>query len=177
LVGDEDVGPEDDRPGQHGALLLPAGEVGGELVEELGGRRETDPLERLARPRAKLLAIADELVEAERIGDQRADRHRRIERRVRVLEDDLHPPSQRPQLRLAATVQLLAVEPDRARRRLDEPEQGPAERRLARPRLADEAEHLAAAEVERYPVDGADRSAFTSPEAIEERAPHRVGGV
>ena len=58
LVGDEHVGAEDDRPGEHGALLLPAGEVGRVLVEELVGRREADPLERLDRPRAQLLAVA-----------------------------------------------------------------------------------------------------------------------
>ena len=74
---------------------------------------------------------------------------------MRVLEDDLHPLPQRPQLGLPATGHLLALEPDRARRRRDQPEQGPPERRLARPRLADDAEHLAATQVEADAVDGA----------------------
>ena len=100
LVGDEHVGVEDDRPRQHGPLLLPAGEVGRVLVEELLGRREADPLERRRGPRAQLLAAGGELVEAQRVGDERADRQRRVERGVRVLEDDLHPLPQRPQLRL-----------------------------------------------------------------------------
>ena len=79
LVGDEDVGVEDDRAGEDGALFLPAGEVGRVLVEELLGRREADPLERRGGPGAEVLPPGDELVEAQRVRDQRADGHRRVE--------------------------------------------------------------------------------------------------
>ena len=39
-----------------------------------------------------------ELVDLQRMPDGLLDRHRRVERRVRILEDDLHAPTQRPEL-------------------------------------------------------------------------------
>ena len=57
LVGDQDVGPEDDRPGEHRPLLLAAGEVGRVLVDELRrrarGRRARAPRRPGARASAR----------------------------------------------------------------------------------------------------------------------------
>ena len=50
--------------------------------------------------------------------------------------------------------EVAAVEDDLARGRLDQPEQRPPERRLAAARLADQAERLAAADLEVDAVDG-----------------------
>ena len=55
-----------------------------------------------------------------------------------------------------SVVMSLAVEPDRARRRLDEPQQQPPDRRLAAARFADEAERLAARDLEAHAVDRLD---------------------
>jgi hypothetical protein len=49
---------------------------------------------------------------------------------VRVLEDDLHLPPQLPQLVVVEAGDVVAVEADRAARRLDKPQERPAERRL-----------------------------------------------
>src|SRR4029079_12654382 len=51
---------------------------------------------------------------------------------------------------------LLALEPDRPRGRLDQPQDRPAERRLAAAGLADEAEGLTGADLERDAIDGLD---------------------
>jgi hypothetical protein len=79
----------------------------------------------------------------------------RVQRREGILEDDLHPAAERLEVALAEIGDVLAVEADPARRRPVQPEQRPADRRLPASRLADEAERLAAANVERDVVDGA----------------------
>src|SRR5262249_8344115 len=52
LVEQQQVGPRDDRPGDRGLLLLPAGEVAGAPPSELGDDREqlVDPLEVALEP-------------------------------------------------------------------------------------------------------------------------------
>ena len=63
----------------------------------------------------------------------------RIQRRVRVLEHDLHPLPVGRELRLVELHQVDAVEQHRAAVGVVEPQQAAAERALAAPRLADEA--------------------------------------
>ncbi|CAA9419754.1 MAG: hypothetical protein AVDCRST_MAG66-2571, partial [uncultured Pseudonocardia sp.] len=53
---------------------------------------------------------------------------------------------------------VLALEPDAARRRLDQPEHGPRRRRLPAARLADERERLPLLQVEGDAVDRPDRA-------------------
>ena len=57
-----------------------------------------------------------ELVDGQRLADDRADRHARVQRRVRILEDDLHVARQRAQLVAAQRGDVLALEPHLARR-------------------------------------------------------------
>ena len=77
---------------------------------------------------------------------------RGFERAGRVLEDHLHGAAH---LRAASRSPTgVAVERDRARRRLDEPDDRADQRRLAAPGLADEGDDLAAADVEVDAVDG-----------------------
>ena len=66
-----------------------------------------------------------------------------VERRVRVLEDDLERAQVVARPLLVPGREELALEQRRARRRRDDPEQRPRERRLAAARLADETERLA----------------------------------
>jgi hypothetical protein len=53
-------------------------------------------------------------VDQQPLGDDVAHRHARVQRRVRVLEDDLHVAAQRLQLVAAQVEDILAVEKDRA---------------------------------------------------------------
>src|SRR6185369_12620984 len=87
----------------------------------------------------------------------------------RVLEDDLHPAAVRPERRATEAADVLAVEADRARGRVDEPEEHPPDGRLAATRLADEAERLAPPDREAHAVDGLD----LVDRALEDPAPDR----
>ena len=90
------------------------------------------------------------------LADAVGDRRPRVEARVRVLEDDLHPPPVALEVGALDPGDVLAVEADRARGGVDEAQQQPPDRRLAAAGLADEPERLAAADVEAHVVDGLD---------------------
>src|SRR6185503_20446698 len=78
--------------------------------------------------------------------------HARAERAERVLEDDLHLPAQRADVALTERLQVLAVEMDAARAAL-QPQQGEAERRLARTGFADQADRVALAQGDADAID------------------------
>jgi hypothetical protein len=87
------------------------------------------------------------------MADTLGDRHGRVQRGVRVLEHHRQVPPERPELPLGEPGQVLALPHDAARRRVGQAQQRPTQRRLARAGLADQAEHLAPADVERDVVD------------------------
>ena len=120
--------------------------------------REPDELAQLAHAGGPAGGGA-EVERVERVGELRADLAARVERRVRVLEDELEA---RELARPAAAPErddLAALEDDRARRRPDEPDRGPGERRLAAARLADEADDLPALDGDARAGDRADAAA------------------
>ena len=89
-------GLERERPGDADPLALAAGE----LVRIAPGvvAAQADDLERVldllvALPCRSLIALGEQA-----LADDVADRHPRVQRPERVLEDDLHPAAQRPQL-------------------------------------------------------------------------------
>ena len=98
LVGDQELGLDDERPGDADALALPAGE----LVRDSARRspaagptrsqHRADPLAPLRRGSGRgswTRSGADRML---------LDGHARVQRRERVLEDQLHAAAQRPQL-------------------------------------------------------------------------------
>ncbi len=89
LVADDELGLDRERPGDADALALTAREL--VRIAADVRRVEADDPEQVRDPVALRLARG-EVVGLERFGDRRADGHPRIERAVRVLEDDLHPP-------------------------------------------------------------------------------------
>ena len=129
----------------------PPGELVRVAVVVLGV--QADLLHQLLDRAAPLDVALVELVDRERLGDDRADAEARVERGVRVLEDDLHLAAHRLQLGALRVGDLLAVELDRARGRVEEPDHEAGDRALPAAGLADEAEGLAAAELERDAVD------------------------
>jgi hypothetical protein len=163
LVRDEEDRVEDDRARDHDPLLLPAGEVGRVLVHELLGRVEPDDRQRLRDP-VTALALRPDAMDLQRVLDELRDGHRRVERRVGVLEDDLRLPAQRAELPLRHLRDLAPFELHTSLGRLDEPEDGAPEGRLAASGLADEAEHLAAPELDRDVVDRPDVTRLPSDE-------------
>ena len=109
-------------------------------------------------------------MDAERLADDIAGGHARIERGERVLEDDLHRAPVRPQLGLAEIGDVLAVDPDAAAGRLDQAQDAARHRRFAAAGFADQPERFPDAEREADAIDrmhGADLAA-------QDAAAHRI---
>ena len=148
-------GPSAKRARDPDALPLAAGELVGIAVRV--ARVEADDVEQLANA-GGACATRTGAVHDQRLRDDVADGHPRVERRVRILEDDLHVAAQFPDLASRQFRQLLAHEPHRAARRLDQLEDAVAGCRLPGAGLADEAERLALGDLEADAVDGLDRA-------------------
>src|SRR5262245_57845606 len=95
---------------------------------------------------------------AHRLADDLSDRHARVERGVRVLEDDLHALAHAHHLIAREACEVHALEADLPTRRIVEPQHQPAKGGLAATRLADQTQRLAAPGLERDIVDGADEA-------------------
>ena len=92
LVAHEHLRLDGERPGDADALALPAGELVRIPVHVAGV--EADELEQiLDRPVPPALRHGIG-VDAERLADDLADAHPRVQRRVRILEHDLHSATQ-----------------------------------------------------------------------------------
>ncbi len=98
LVEHHHLGVQRERAGDADPLSLAAGELVREAVRVL--RAEADRPQQALDAQPTLLA-AVEAVDAERLGDDLAHRHPRVERRVGVLEDDLDVAPDGPHLRCA----------------------------------------------------------------------------
>ena len=153
LVADDELRVQRERPRDPDPLPLAAGELVRVAVDE--ARVEADDVEELAHAGAAVAARAD-AVHDERLRDDVADGHARVERRVRVLEDDLHLAPHLPHVLAAERRQLPPLEADRAAGRLEQAEDAVAGRGLAGAGLADEAERLALADLEADAVHGPD---------------------
>ena len=148
LVADEQARLDRQRAGDRDALPLAARQRDG-LARGVFGR-QSDGAQEIRHLPAD--ATSARLGHEHRLLQRRADRAHRVERRVRILEDDLHAATHRGavarrELRVVGGVD--AVDRDRAGGRRLEPDEAAAERRLARARLADEADALALAHLDR----------------------------
>ena len=151
LVAHQDRGAVDERPGDRHALLLAAGELGGMVVEPVG---QADTLERLAGPFAALAG-----------GDPPGIDHRQfdiLQRRrprqeVEVLEHEAEVAvADRSALILGERHHLPVVEPVASGTGAVEAAERVHERRLPRPRRADEGDILPALDRQRHPLEGLD---------------------
>src|SRR5262249_42181155 len=93
------------------------------------------------------------MLEAEGRADDRADGMPRVQRRVRVLEDHLDVPPERPHLAWPQVGDVVAVENDPPSGGLKEAGQQTAGGRLAASRFAHQPERLALADAEVNAVD------------------------
>ncbi|ELZ80681.1 hypothetical protein C454_10261 [Haloferax gibbonsii ATCC 33959] len=173
LVEHDEVRFERERAGDTDTLALAAGELVGVAVEVV--RREADPLQQVgdlvAPPLAFRLAVGGlgNPVNLQRFGDDVADGHSRVETGKRVLEDDLGVPAERLEFVVVHLEDVRPVEGDRAAGRLAQSEQRLAGRGLPAPGLADEAERLAAFDLEGDAVDGLHARRVAPEEAVDER--------
>src|SRR4051812_11325242 len=138
LVEHDHLRVERERASEADPLPLAAGELVREAIRVF--RAEADRAQQLVDPLAA--AVTVDAVHAQRLRDDLADRHTRIQRRVRVLEHDLKLAPDLAHLPPLEVRDVAAVEQDPAGRRLDQLDDCAAERRLPAARLADEAERL-----------------------------------
>ena len=109
------------------------------------------------------------------MGDGVADGHGRVEVGVRVLEDRLHPAPERTQVPLGEPGDVAALELDPPRRRLDEPQHRPPERRLAAAALPDDSERLPAEDLETDAVDRPDDRLRPADPPPDGEVHHQIG--
>ncbi len=145
LVADDQARLQRERARDADALALPAGKLVRIVVDMLGA--QPDALEDVGDARAAFLGVADAM-HAQRLADDVACRHARVERGERVLEDDLHLPAIGAQLRLAEMRDVGAVDLDAARGRLDQAQDRAADCGFAAAGFTDQRERLARADFE-----------------------------
>ncbi len=136
------------------ALLLAAGELVRKATEQLA--RQPHEVRQLGDVIGQRRALRRGTEAPQRLGDRVEGGEARVEAVGGVLEDHLdQPPLRRVrELRGRDDADVPPREDDAAVRRVEEPGHEPHERGLAAPRLADEADGLAALDRERHIVDG-----------------------
>ena len=139
------------RPRNPQALSLSAGKL--VRIKLRLGRRQADRLEQFPSALLHRRATACAL-DVERLEDDVLGAHARIERCMRILEDDLHRAPGGAQLRWRQRRQVDAVELDAASRGLYEPQQQFGHGGLAAAGLAHQAQGLALADGERHAIHG-----------------------
>ncbi|KPG85659.1 hypothetical protein AEQ27_05190 [Frigoribacterium sp. RIT-PI-h] len=175
LVGDDQLGPGGERPGDAGALALTARELGGRAGGELGGQADFD--EQFGGALGTRLA-GEEL---ERSGDRGADGAAGGERGVGGLEDQLGRPAPRRPAPGGgsgggAPASGGAVGGEPARLGGDQPGEGRGERGLAAAGLPHDGEGLAAADGERDAVDRGGQAAPVPDDEVARRDDRPRGG-
>ncbi len=190
LVTDDDLRLQRESPGDADALPLAARELVRVAVDEVGV--QPDPLQQVARPGGSLLGRHDVGVDLPGLRDDVADGHPRVQRGVRVLEDDLDVAAQPPQVLALEVGDVVALVEHPAARRLLQGQQQLGDRRLAAAGLPDQTERLAGVERKVHPVHRAhvahglleqhalgDREVLGQPLDPEQRLPaaHDVGPV
>jgi hypothetical protein len=101
------------------------------------------------------LAAVKRLIDDQRLGDDLADPHARVERAKRVLEHRLNRSAVLAPPRRIELLQVAPLEPHLPTRRLLEPQHELRRRRLATAGLADDAQRATRLDGERNPVDRA----------------------
>ena len=127
-------------------LALAAAELVRVLAE--GAAVQPDLDQQLARALLALGGVAADGVDLHRLDERTPDREARVQARIRVLEHDLDAPAHRLALAVGELQDVAAVEDHLAAGGLVQPQQRQAHRRLARPRLADHPQRVAAPELE-----------------------------
>ena len=173
LVRHDELRVHHQGAGDDHALALPAREL--VRIAEGVVPRQPGRLQRRLDACLAVGRIRGQPVDLERLGDEVVDRLLRVERLVRVLEDDLDASPVRAERRVPHRVETSAPSnADRARRLAGELDDDPAGRRLAGPGFADQGQDLALGEREVDPVDRPDDARWR-PRRTASSRPDRIG--
>src|SRR5713101_2595343 len=137
-------------------------------------RVEADEAKQLRDPLAPCGASA-QVMDDERLFDDLARPHSRVERRIWILKDDLHFSPGQTEPRTGEIEDVLAANSDFAGRRFHEPQGAASGRRLAAAGFAHQAERLALVDREADVVHRLDDSTgaeetLAAPEVLDEMA-------
>ena len=166
LVQHDQLGRQDQRAGDGDALALAAREF---VREEIGrALRQADQVEQLQHAPADLGRV-DLLVGDQRLGDDGADAHARIERGVGILEHRLDGFAVVPAAGRVQPGEIAALEQDGAAGGRLQPEHEFRRRGLAAARFAHHAQRLAALDGEGDAVDRAHDAALAAEDAATRR--------
>ncbi len=159
LVGEQQLRSAGQRQGDHHPLAHPAGELVGVLVEAARRPRGCSTERSSVTARAPWRRDGSSEVQAQRLGDLLADRHHRVERAHRVLEDHRDSaPEMLAHLLVVETHQLASRRSARGRSGRRSPSatgSSPSERRSScRSRIRRRRRASSLAQRQRHPVDG-----------------------
>ena len=150
LVADDQFRLDRERARDRDALALAAGKFVGVAARK--ARLEPDQPQQFLDPRAAFVRW-HEVMQHQRLAEDLGDRHARVERGVRVLEDDLRLPAERAQCVGVEAEQVTPFETDAAGVRLDQAQHQAAHGRLAAAGFADQGQRLAGIDVEADAID------------------------
>src|SRR2546428_82169 len=136
LIEDQEFRFDRQRSRDADALALTAAELVGVAVDDV--RREAHELEQVLDSRAS----SGWLQAADAFADDLVHGVTWVERRVRILEHDLHLSPEPPNLRSREREDVLAFVANLAPRRFDQLDQQPRKRRFAAPALTDQGQDL-----------------------------------
>src|SRR5262249_3650334 len=162
---------ERERAGEADALPLAAAELVRVALEV--GRVQPDEVEEFGDAHLALRACAD-AVDDQRFFDNLPRPHARVQRRVRILKDDLHVAARLAQPRPCELEHVLPAKPYLSGSRLDQPEHAASGRGLATSRFADQPERLPFLDREADVVNGENRRAFAEQPRIAHEALHEM---
>ena len=166
FVEHEEVGLQNKRAGDRDPLPLAAGEF--VWVASQGHRWHAGAFEGRRHPPQSFGLVA-EPVDDEPFLQDRPHRKPGVQRPIRILKHDLHPPPQSSERSGRGSADVLAVKPHAASGRLDEPENAATGGGLATTAFAHQAEGAAAADPERDAIHGPDLSHHGSEQATADR--------
>jgi hypothetical protein len=170
LVGEQELRLHGEGPGDADPLPLAARELARVLVRV--GRSEPHLHEQPLHPPGALGRGVD-LMDVEDLAQGATHALARVERRVGVLEDDLHALPVGGESRFGEREQVDAVEAHLAGVGVVEPEDAAGERALAAAGLADQPQRPAARQAERDPVDRPNPFGRSPQGRVEERVGQR----
>src|SRR5437879_4214742 len=131
-------------------------------------RHQLNIPQRLLHTLLNLLLIPGNLLNPNRLSNNLLDTHPRIQRLERILENNLHITTQRPQLTITQFRNILPVKKYRAFRRLSQTQQQPSRRSLPTPALPRQTNNLALPHPETDTVHSLHSNVLSSHQSLEE---------
>lgn len=165
FVADEELGLQRKRACDGDALALPTRELVGLTLQHV--RTQSDLGQEFHRALLSLVP-GHRSVNGQRFPDDVGDALPGVERRVRILEHELHRFAVVAQRRPAHRGDVLAVDDDPSARRVDEAEDQPGQRRLTRPGFSHQAQRCSAVDAQADLVNRPDSACRST-----EHAAHR----